>query len=155
MNKKVKIFVDMDGVLCDYDKSRDEALEKYPKIIYPQAVYGFFADMSPILDAVDSYMYLHERFDVRILTAPSYKNPLCYTEKRVWVGKHLGIEAAKKMIICPDKSLLMGQYLIDDIAYGKAQQHNFIGELIHFDSHDYPNWLSVIHYFNTKYVRGR
>lgn len=51
----------------------------------------------------------------------------------------------KKLIISPNKSLLKGQYLIDDQASGKGQDA-FEGELIHFGSKEFPNWAKVREY---------
>ena len=80
-----------------------------------------------------------------ILTAPSVHNPLCYTEKRVWVEQHLGMSMVNRLIISPDKSLLRGDYLIDDHASGSGQEE-FQGELIHFGSEEFPGWQQVLDY---------
>lgn len=44
----------------------------------------------------------------------------------------------------PDKSLLKGDYLIDD--QGNAGQENFEGEWIHFKTEKFPDWKSVVDY---------
>ena len=36
------IYIDMDGVLCDFQKEHDKRLKEYPMQQYPQAAYGFF-----------------------------------------------------------------------------------------------------------------
>jgi 5'(3')-deoxyribonucleotidase len=56
---------------------------------------------------------LKENYDVWILTRPSYKN-INYSEKAQWVLNHLGYDVQEKTIMCGDKSLLKGDYLIDD-----------------------------------------
>ena len=71
---------------------------------------------------------------------------MSYTEKRVWVEKHLGLEFVERLIICPDKSLLKGNYLIDDLATGRGQE-NFEGQLIHFGTETFKNWEDVIRFF--------
>lgn len=151
MHKNIRIYVDMDNVLCNFDKAFDDAIKKEPKIIYPQSQYGFFLNLEPIEYAIDSYRILSEDFDVWILTAPSEKNPFSYTEKRVWTEKFLGEKAVEKLIISPNKSLLIGDYLIDDIKEGKARQNEFIGKLVHFGSKTYPDWFSILKYFNLKF----
>ena len=40
-NKKI-VYVDMDGVLCDFADAHRQALERQPEIAYPQSQYGFF-----------------------------------------------------------------------------------------------------------------
>ena len=78
-----------------------------------------------------------------ILTAPSLYNPLSYTEKRLWVEDHLGFAWVKRLIISPDKSLLIGDVLVDDHREGHGQE-NFKGRLIHFGSPKFHNWAQVI-----------
>lgn len=143
-----RIFVDMDGVLCDYYGAHQKALEENPEIKYPQSQYGFFANLEPIDHAITYFHLLNADFDVRILTSPSVLNPMSYTEKRVWVEKYLGIYHAKKMILAPDKSLLIGDYLIDDYNYHEqSRQHEFTGILIHFGGTEFKDWVDVGNYF--------
>ena len=135
--KKI-VYIDMDGVLCNYKEHFLNMLAKNPKIEYPQTQYGFYIGISEIEGAIEAYKKLEEIYDVWILTRPSWKNPLCYTEKRVWVEDHLSKLHCRKLIICHDKSLLKGDYLIDD------NVHDFEGESFLFGSEEYPNWSSVL-----------
>ena len=129
----------MDHVLCDFDLSYNKLKNEY--VPHPQTAYGFFTNLKPMSGAIETYNWLSEHFDVWILTRPSYQNPLCYTEKRVWVENHFGLEMCKKLIICPDKSLLKGDFLIDD------NSHDFEGTEIKFGTDEYPNWEAVKNYF--------
>lgn len=151
MYKDIIIYVDMDNVLCDYNKMFEERIEKYPETAYPQSQYGFFEELLPVKDALNGFDFLSYYFDVWILSAPSVMNPMCYTEKRVWVEKYLGYKAAEKLILSPNKALLMGHYLIDDIKEGRARQNEFIGDQLVFGSKKYPDWVSVMRYFTRKY----
>ena len=78
-------------------------LESYKKklkndfVPNPQTTYGFYTSLPPIPGAIETYKWLEENYDVCILTRPSYWNPLCYTEKRVWVENHLGLETCRKL----------------------------------------------------------
>jgi 5'(3')-deoxyribonucleotidase len=81
------------------------------------------------------------------LTAPSEYNTLSYTEKRIWVEEHLGMDAVKKLIISPNKALSIGDYLIDDKASGKGQD-GFTGRLIQIGSKEFPNWESISSFFS-------
>lgn len=130
MVKKV-VYFDMDGVLCKFEKKFKEEIERNPKIQFPQATYGFFESLEPheYMCALYKALHMNQYFDVHILTAPSYLNPMCYTGKRVWVEKHLGLEAAERMVITGHKHLLKGDYLIFDNASGKGQD-KFEGKLI-------------------------
>ncbi len=133
-----RIFVDMDNTLCAYTQRFREKRAAQPEVLYPQSQYGFFANLDPLPGAIEAYKALEEAYEVYILTAPSYKNPLCYTEKRVWVERHLGLETTPNLIICQRKEMLMGDYLIDDHAY------DFQGELIHFGTDRFPDWAAVL-----------
>lgn len=139
-----RIYVDMDGVLADfYNKFRQELLEN-PRQPYPQSRYGFFKELEPIPDAIASFKLLQQHYDVWILTRPSIPNLGCYSDKAYWLKKHFGEELLHKTIMSPDKSLVKGDYLIDDqLEYGQTE---FEGELIHFGNDAFPNWKAVIDY---------
>lgn len=149
--KKI-LYIDMDDVLCDYSQAHQQALLANPSIQYPQSQYDFYRRLSPIKGAIESVNYLNKQdvFEVYILTAPSVKNPMCYTEKRVWVEEYLGAEMVDKLIISPNKGLNKGDYLVDDNNQGRGQE-NFEGMLIQFGSTTYPNWQAVIAYFKMAY----
>lgn len=142
-----KIYIDMDGVLCDYKKNFLKHKEQFPEVVYPQSQYGFFLDLEPIPGSIESFLFLSQIHDVWILTAPSYMNPLSYAEKNVWVKKHLGAEFVKRLIICPNKSLLKGDYLIDDNEWTNWQG-DFEGDLILIGGEKYPDLQSTISFFS-------
>ena len=140
----------MDGVLADAeagmkvwsDKLGLSVDELFKKKFYQ--IPGFYLDLPPMEGAIDAFNKLSEKYEVYILTAPSWSNPSCYTDKRLWVGKYLGDVAYKRLIISNDKSLFTGRALIDDrIKYGVTK---FKGEHIHFASDRFPNWESVLKY---------
>lgn len=144
------IYVDMDGVLCDFKGAVTRCFQENPAINYPQSQYGFFTGLAPIKNGVETVKKLAEYFDVYILTAPSVKNPLCYTEKRVWIEKHFGMAMVKKLIISPNKGLNKGDYLIDDFISGNGQE-NFEGKVLHF-GFDYKDWDVIWDYFDSTYL---
>jgi 5'(3')-deoxyribonucleotidase len=61
------------------------------------------------------------------------------------VEEHLGWKWCGRLIICPDKSLLKGDYLVDDYNW-----EDFEGELIRFGSEEFPNWKQVKDYLINK-----
>ncbi len=140
---KKRIFVDMDDVLCDFKSQYNKLKNDF--IPHPQTTYGFFTNLPEIEGSIETFKWLESKFDVYILTRPSYKNPLCYTEKRVWVENHLGLETCKKLILCYDKSLLKGDYLIDD-----NNHEGFEGTICLFGSEEFPDWKSIKNYFMDK-----
>lgn len=142
-----RIYVDMDDVLCNFSKAHREATNKIPEIIYPQSQVDFFRKLEPIEGAVEGFKTLFgcSFFETYILTAPSIYNPMCYMEKRLWVEDHLGFEVLEKLIISPDKSLFIGDYLIDDRATGNGQD-KFQGKHLHFGTEEFPDWESILDY---------
>jgi 5'(3')-deoxyribonucleotidase len=139
------VYIDMDDVLCDYTTAFNNAIEETPGIAFPQSQYGFYANLAPITGAIESVqkLIISEKFDPYILTAPSTRNPFSYTEKRVWIEKYFGIEFMEKLILSPNKGLLKGDILIDDLISGRGQE-SFEGNIIQFGSADYPDWKTVI-----------
>jgi 5'(3')-deoxyribonucleotidase len=141
----------MDGVLCNFIKAHKDDIEKNPSQIYPQSQWGFFLKLEEIPGAIEAFRKLQEYFEVWILTRPSFYNVNCFTEKAEWVLEHIDFEALTKTIMCGDKSLLKGDYLIDD-KDGDGQS-DFEGEWIEFGSEKFPDWDSVTEYliYKNKY----
>lgn len=143
MNRKI-VYIDMDGVLCNFSKAFNQKRIEFPEQLYPQSEYGFFLNLEPIKDAIESFRILESKYDVWILTRPSVLNPLCYTEKALWVRNNLGIEVQKRTIMSCDKSLLKGDYLIDDTT--EHGQLEFDGEFLKFGSDRFENWKLILDY---------
>ena len=139
-----RLYIDMDGVLCDFKKLYNSELESNPSQPYPQSQFGFFMNLESIPFAIDSINHLQKHFDVWILTRPSVQNLSCYTEKAQWIRKHLGMDMQAKTIMCIDKSLLKGHFLVDDqVEHGQSE---FEGKHIHFGSDEFNNWDKVVTY---------
>jgi 5'(3')-deoxyribonucleotidase len=137
-----KVYVDMDDTLCDFTGpfKRGEVAIKYP-----QSKLGFFLDLEPLEGAIEGMKTLQTKYKVYILTRPSIKNTHCYTEKADWIKKYLGEEMLERMILCPDKSLVKGDFLIDDDH--RHGQTEFEGEHIHFGKDEnFMTWSQVVEY---------
>jgi 5'(3')-deoxyribonucleotidase len=149
MDKKI-LYVDMDNVLVDFPSA-------FPKIepeIFAQyedrldEVPGIFALMEPVEHAIDSYRELSTKFDTYILSTSPWLNPTAWSDKLIWVQKHLGKEAHKRLILSHHKNLNIGHYLVDDRTKNGADK--FQGEHIHFGQDPFLDWPSVVQYLNGK-----
>ena len=142
------LYIDMDDVICDFSKAHRGARLSDPDTAFPQSKPGFFLQLEPIENAIESVNELRDLFEVYVLTAPSTRNPHCYTEKRVWIENQFGYPFTKRLIINPNKGLMIGEFLIDDRVKGNGQDL-FRGELIQFGSQRYPDWSTVMEYLKS------
>jgi 5'(3')-deoxyribonucleotidase len=101
---KKRVYVDMDGVLCNFYKAAKQALTENPNQKYPQSQWGFFLKLEEIPGAIEGFRKLEEKYDLWILTRPSFRNVNCYTEKAQWIWDHLGFDIVEKTIMAPNKS---------------------------------------------------
>lgn len=120
----------------------DGVLVKYPEHGKPKS----FLDLEPMEGAIEAFNRLSENYDVYIASTAPWSNPNAWMEKRLWVERHLGEKAFKRLILTHRKDLLIGDYLIDDRTANGAGE--FKGELIQFGTKDFPNWKCVEHYLN-------
>lgn len=140
------VYVDMDNTICDFLTPFKSGQFK---LKYPQSKIGFFLDLEPLEGALEGIKTLQQKYDVWILTRPSIKNTHCYTEKADWIKKYFGEEMLEKLIICPDKSLAKGEYLVDDDH--RNGQTEFEGEHIHFGKDEkFMTWSQVVEYLIDK-----
>ena len=149
MKKKV-VYVDMDNVLVDFqsgiDSLSDEERGAYKDNI--DNVPGIFSKMQPLNGAIEGYKKLTEHFDVYILSTAPWNNPSAWSDKLLWVQKHLGDIAYKRLILSSNKNLNAGDYLIDDRTANGAS--DFKGEHIHFLTEKFKNWDDVLNYLIPK-----
>ena len=136
------VLIDMDGVICDFDKRAKEleaqGVKGHSLFKHPSA----YKDLEPIEGAIDAWHALQDKYETYILSTPPWSNPDAWAEKRMWVQQYLGDSAKKKLILCHNKGLVIGDYLIDDrIANGVA---DFKGEHIHFADSKFPGWRDVL-----------
>lgn len=137
-----RIYIDLDDTLCMYTAIHNECTKANPKNQYPQSEYGFYLRLPVMWLGLESIHKLDALgFDIWLLSRPSFKNPMCYTEKRVWVEKRLGEKWVERLILAPDKSLFIGDYLIDDHPWP-----DFQGEQLLFGSKEFPDWKTTVDY---------
>ncbi len=148
-NERKIVYVDMDNVLVDFQSGIDKldyrTLEQYENRL--DEVPGIFGLMTPIDNAIESYIELNSYFDVYILSTSPWENESALIDKLKWVKKYLGKVAYKRLILSHHKNLNIGDFLIDDRTKNGADK--FKGEHIHFGTKKFPNWTSVMKYLKT------
>ncbi|XP_021562293.1 5'(3')-deoxyribonucleotidase, cytosolic type [Carlito syrichta] len=77
---------------------------------------GFFCDLEPVPGALDAVRQMNDMPDteVFICTSPLQKYGHCVGEKYQWVERHLGPEFVERIILTRDKTVVLGDLLIDD-----------------------------------------
>jgi 5'(3')-deoxyribonucleotidase len=138
------ILVDMDDTIFDYNGAKQAAILKNPGNICPQCEYRFYENLEPLPGAIEGFKTLQSKYKVKILTRPSILNPFSYTEKRVSVEKHLGFNTVKDLILSCDKTMVKGDFLIDDLIQEGDYKPEW--ELIQFGTKLFPNWEYVVKY---------
>ncbi len=140
----------MDNVLVDFPSAfpylDPDILEKYKDNL--DEVDGIFSLMKPMPSAIESIEFLSKHFDIYILSTAPWENPSAWSDKLLWIKKHLPTLAYKKLILSHNKNLNVGDYLIDDRI--KNGVDKFKGEHIHFGLYPFNNWQDVIRYLCKK-----
>lgn len=145
------LYIDMDGVLVDFQSGLDR-VPADKRLQYADdkqdEIPGIFALMDPMPDAIESYEELSRLFDTYILSTAPWKNASAWSDKLLWVQKHLGEVAYKRLILTHHKNLNRGHYLVDD-----REQHGFLefeGEHIHFGTAEFQDWKAVVEYLRPR-----
>ncbi len=121
----MQLFVDMDGVLADFDEGYERAFGVRPckkadnvdwKLV--RAYEGFYAGL-PLMEDVRALWRVVSKHDAVVLTGvPAVEVPEAEENKRAWFNTHRDIFGAVKVICCPSKlkanHCLPGDIIIDD-----------------------------------------
>lgn len=144
--RKKRVFVDMDGVLVDFESGlaqvSDEVKKEYEGRL--DEIPGLFGLMKPMPGAIEAVHELQRRYDLFILSTAPWKNHSAWSDKVKWITEYLEDVFYKRMVITHRKDLCQGDYLIDD--RGKNGTSEFGGEWIEFGSERFPDWNSVLSY---------
>lgn len=130
----MKIFVDMDGVLCDFDKkcrsvfdiNPNESSREYSKRIGTNKYWkkireteNFWSSIEPISDSISMWEKLSKicgEDNITILSSPD-KDPKCIEGKNEWINTHLGHNTKRIFDTNKKKYSKHGHLLIDDLEH--------------------------------------
>lgn len=154
MNKKV-LLIDMDGVVADFrkyivdnsnitatefDSGTEEVSDRIDQFCIANPT--IFEHLEPIEGAIESVTTLFEHYDIYFCSTPMYFVPESYKSKRLWLEKHFGELASRRLILTHRKDLVKGDILIDDRKVNGAE--NFDGIFIHFGQGKSSTWDIVL-----------
>lgn len=129
------LLIDMDSVICDlmtewhrrYNEDYDDNLsveklqcwktEKYVKEACGTKIYeyldepGLFLNLQPLPGAIDVLHRLSNQFDIFIVSSST---TYAFTEKELWVEKHLPFIGKHHLIFTHRKDMIRGDVLFDD-----------------------------------------
>lgn len=144
MTTKKILLIDQDGVICDYyGQFLKMWKEQHPEkkfleakdlnTFYIEDHYGsenldhifaitrskfFFETLPPITGAIEALKQIEAdgEFEPFIVTAPDldFIDQGCWSEKARYIKHHLGEYWLKRLIITKDKTLVKGNWIIDD-----------------------------------------
>lgn len=150
-NDKI-LYLDMDGVVVDFEAGIREIYpeldnlkfdEKSDKIDEVVALNPrIFETLTPMNGAIEAVKELFSLYDVYFLSTPMWAIPESYMGKRIWLEKHFGEDAKKKLILTHRKDLAIGDVLVDDRINNGAS--SFKGELIRFGKSEHPTWKETL-----------
>jgi len=140
MSKKI-IYIDMDGVIANFDKAaKEQGNNKRPDL------YVNYRDLELMPEAQEALIKLNKDFDIFIASTPSWSRPEVWKHKREWLAEHFPW-LKRKLILTHRKDLLIGDILIDDSRW--RGQPDFQGTWLWFGTAqrclDWPSTLELIY----------
>ena len=107
------LYVDMDNVLVDSPSGIQQlsatVAREYENRL--DEVPGIFALMTPMPCAIESFFELAKKFDTYILSTSPWENPSAWSDKLLWVKRHMGQVAYKRLILSHHKNSSNSQRL--------------------------------------------
>ena len=128
----MRIFIDMDGVIADFESASNEYQRIHGKTNRPDK-HVDYRNLDVIDGAIEAVAKLNADHEVFIASTPPWTRPEVWGHKREWIGEHFPY-LKRKIILTHRKDLLIGDILIDDSRF--RGQPDFQGEWYWFNK----NW---------------
>lgn len=174
------ILIDMDGVVADYDTNLINKMKiKHPEIdIHKDNIWNLINENNHFYDSKKEISYssdfylehpiingakdaimemLDNGYQIFFCSSPTVKNMTCHSDKNLWIRHYFGNDLAKKLILTKDKTVVHGDYLIDDKFYINGVNKNPSWTHILFDQpynrhtehkHRLKNWSDWKYFIN-------
>ena len=139
------IYVDMDGVIADFDKAA-----KLGGYTHRPDLHVNFRDLDLVPGARDALIRLNHDFDIFIASTPPWDRPDMWGAKREWLAEHFPW-LKRKLILTHRKDLLIGDILIDDSRW--RGQPDFQGAWLWFGTAQRcKDWESTLEFIYKRYA---
>lgn len=140
--RPARVLVDMDDVVAEWGAGYDVLLDEHGeaaagiprradrmhwdlhrdrtpaerKIIQKIMVEpGFYRMLRAVPGARTALREMRDAgYDIRFVSAPYVSNPTCASDKIAWIARHYGSQWAQRVVLTTDKTIVRGDYLIDD-----------------------------------------
>jgi len=147
---KYRIFIDMDGVIANFEKASNEFQRIHGKTNRPDK-WVDYRNLDVIDGAIEAVAKLNADYEVFIASTPPWTRPEVWGHKREWIGEHFP-DLKRKIILTHRKDLLIGDILIDDSRY--RGQPDFQGEWFWFNKNwNNRNWEACIEWIYKEYKK--
>ena len=147
---KYRIFIDMDGVIANFEKASNEFQRIHGKTNRPDK-WVDYRNLDVIDGAIEAVAKLNADHEVFIASTPPWTRPEVWGHKREWIGEHFP-DLKRRIILTHRKDLLIGDILIDDSRF--RGQPDFQGEWYWFNKNwDNRNWEACIEWIYKEYKK--